>query len=136
MTGSEVIIQVGSEGGDLTLFGVRSADGWLFSRSVIDQSMLLLNEPEIRHASDTVTAWPDALKLLDRYKWFDLRPMDVHPEFRSMVLEAVIERYSQYEQQKRLLQWEEICGVVGGEPTICTSDDVAPMSSDAYLYDE
>lgn len=136
MKGSEVIIQVGSEGGDLTLFGVRTTNGWLFSRSVIDQSMLLLDEPEIRHASDTVTAWPDALKLMDRYQWFDLRPMDVHPEFRGMVLEAVNERYSQCEMQRRLPDWEEICGVVGGEPTICTSDDVAPMSSDAYLYDE
>jgi hypothetical protein len=136
MTDSEVIIQVGAEGGDLTLYGMRTADGWLFSRSVIDQSMLLLDQTEMRHSSDSVAAWPDALKLMDRYQWFELSPIDVHPEFRGMVLEAVIERYSQCEQQRRLPQWEEICGVVGGEPTICTSDDVAPMSSDDFLYEE
>ena len=136
MTGSEVIIQVGCEGGDLTLYGVRTVEGWLFSRSVIDQSMLLLDETEIRHASDTVTAWPDALKLMDQYKWFDLCPIDVHPEFRGMVLEAVIERYAQREPQRRLPRWVEICSLVGGEPTICTSANREPMSSDAYLYDD
>lgn len=43
----EVILQVGAEGGDVTLYGMLTKNGWLFSRQVIDQTPELLNEPWI-----------------------------------------------------------------------------------------
>jgi precorrin-6B methylase 2 len=47
---SEVILQVGAEGGAITLYGVRDPDGWRYS--VLDQTPSLLpdefDEPEIR----------------------------------------------------------------------------------------
>ena len=44
----EVIVDVSAEGGGVTLYGVRTKNGWLFSRGVIDQTLLLLGEAEIR----------------------------------------------------------------------------------------
>lgn len=137
MEQSEVIVKVGAEGGSITLFGVRTKEGWQFSRELIDQSLLLLDEPEIRHDSKVVSSWPEALELMDRYPWQHLRPLDVHPEFRGMVFEAVLERYNAKSDKnpRRLPDWEKVCSIVGGEPTFATSDDIEDKSSDAYIYD-
>jgi len=35
---SEVILEVGAEGGAIALYGVRDADGWRYSSSVLDQT--------------------------------------------------------------------------------------------------
>ena len=51
---SEVIVEVGAEGGSVTLYGLRTKQGWLFSRKVIDQSLMLLDEPQIQHDSSCV----------------------------------------------------------------------------------
>lgn len=51
MSMQEIILQVGAEGGDLTLYGSRTASGWLFTLSVYDCTPLLLDEgePAIKH---------------------------------------------------------------------------------------
>ena len=36
-----VIVQIGGEGGDLTIYGVRTHAGWRFSQEVVDQSSLM-----------------------------------------------------------------------------------------------
>ena len=54
MSESEVIIELGAEGGSITLFGVRSPRGWLYSRSVDDWTPELIDEERIEHDSNVV----------------------------------------------------------------------------------
>lgn len=112
MTTNEVILQVGAEGGSVTLYGVRTGKGWLFSRELIDQTALLLDEPEIQHTSQFVDSWDAALGLMDRYPWQKLYPVKVHTEFKSAILDAVLARFSseKYIDHHHLRRWQEICG--------------------------
>ena len=113
MAQSEIIVDVGAEGGSLTIYGNRTKGGWLFSRDVIDQSMLLEDEPESRHSSEVVSTWAAALLLLDRYPWHMLYPLKVHPEFQKLVYGEIIKRFKKEPKnsQRRLPDWKEICGV-------------------------
>jgi hypothetical protein len=114
MNQSEIIVKVGAEGGNLTLYGVRTGKGWIFSRNVIDQSLLLLTEgPEIRHTSETVDSWPEALKLLDEYPWHRLSPREVHQEFKQAVFVGVVERFQREGEQSpsRLDRWKYRCDI-------------------------
>ncbi|MCU1340938.1 MAG: hypothetical protein JWN92_361, partial [Candidatus Acidoferrum typicum] len=58
MSSEEIIVKVGAEGGDLTLYGARSGNGWLFSLNVFDCTSLLLDEDDgggqaIQHRSSS-----------------------------------------------------------------------------------
>lgn len=119
MKQNEVILEVAGEGGGLTIYGIRQDSGWLFSRQVIDQTAILLDEPEIRHESVTVTTWPDALALLDRYPWPRLYPMVAHPDFRQAILSAVIERLDPQcaHSENCIERWRELCGDDGNSAT-------------------
>jgi hypothetical protein len=44
MNDSEVIIELGAEGGSVTLYGIRTERGWFFSREVIDSGLMLIDE--------------------------------------------------------------------------------------------
>ena len=98
--GVAVILQVGSEGGDLTLLGRRAADGaWEFTRETVDQTEHLFGESGSGVAPGPVRAgrgwtrdWEAALTMLDRYRWARLHPLEVHPEFSEQVRMAVEER--------------------------------------------
>lgn len=109
---NEIILQAGLEGGDITLYGVQGKDGWRFSREVIDQSALMLDEPTIRHESEVVASWEEALGLLDHYQWHRFRPLEVHPDFRQKVFDAVMVRYSKEKNPnlRRLPDWKKCCG--------------------------
>lgn len=116
MSNEEIIVQVGAEGGDVTLYGVRTDDGWLFSLNVYDCSLLLLDEDEggaaTQYRSSPVTSWSDALALLDRNPWATLHPLAVHPEFRKKVWNEVQRRLGRNEDDHRALtKWREICEV-------------------------
>jgi len=113
MTKCEVILQAGIEGGDITLYGVQGKQGWRFSREVIDQSALMLDEPTIQHESEVVASWEEALGLLDEYPWHRFRPLVVHPDFRPIVFEAVIARFSKEKNPnlRRLPDWKKCCDV-------------------------
>jgi hypothetical protein len=109
---NEIIVRVGAEGGDVTLYGVRDGRRWLFSREVIDQTPLMIDESAIEHSSETVTTWRRALKLLDKYPWHHLYPLEVHPEFRERVMAEVIKRFEAENNidPYRLPDWEQVCG--------------------------
>ncbi len=116
MPKSEIIVRVGGEGGDLTLYGARTEDGWLFSREVVDQAPVFLNEgDEIRHSSTQTTTWSGALALLNKYPWQNLYPLEVHSEFRERVLTAVKEFFQKEDgaNRRRLQNWVEICSING-----------------------
>lgn len=87
--GKQVIVEVGSEGGSLTLFGIESPDGWRF-RVETDEAALL-DDDEMVEKPDRpwVVTWRSALKQLDAYPWTQLFPLDVHPEFFERVHKAL-----------------------------------------------
>jgi hypothetical protein len=107
----EIILQIGAEGGDLTLYGSRTASGWLFNLGVYDGTPLLLDdgEPAIQHTSSRVTCWTDAIALLERYPWTKLHPLRVHPDFRKQVWHEVESRLNHERDGDYLDEWRRIC---------------------------
>lgn len=107
----EIIIQVGAEGGCITLYGMRTDQGWNFRQDVNDQTPEMLNEAAIQYTLAGGSSWQYALKLMDQYSWHKLYPLEVHPEFRAMVLEEVRSR-SQADRNGTIWdgsQWEMVC---------------------------
>jgi hypothetical protein len=113
---SEVIVEVGAEGGSVTLYGIRTNGGWIFSRKSIDQSAAFIGESWEGLESQTVASWSEALELLDLYPWHRLSPVQVHPDFREQVLDVVKIRYEGMAESvwNRLPDWEALCGTLDG----------------------
>jgi hypothetical protein len=110
MPDKEVIVEIGAEGGSITLFGVRSPQGWLYTRSVGDWTPELIDEERIQHDSNVVDSWEAALGLLDQYPWHRLSPLHVHPEFRRQILAAVQKRFESSDDPRgRMEKWRELC---------------------------
>jgi len=111
MERNEVILDVGSDGDELTLYGLRTSQGWVFSRQVMDRPPETLSDSWNRRTRQSVTTWPAALSLLDEYPWQHFYPLRVHPEFRAMVYEAVTARFkSDVEKNpRRLADWTNTC---------------------------
>ena len=107
----EVIVEVGTEGGSITLLGTHSQGGWVYSMSVDDWSPELIGEERIQHDSNVVDSWEAALKLLDQYPWFKLHPISIHAEFRQQIWCAVQERMQKNTEGSEgpLERWRELC---------------------------
>jgi hypothetical protein len=112
MAQDTVILKIGVEGGSITVTGSRSGDGWRFAVHVRDSTPDLLDEPVEPRPPKMVASWGDLLEILDRYPWARLFPMEVHPEFRRAVLEAVVQRLSTPDERgfRALNRWKEACG--------------------------
>ena len=107
----EVILRVGASGGSLTLLGLRTSSGWLFSRKVMDQTPGLLDEPWIMYTSEAVPSLGAALNLFDKYPWTRLFPIEVHPEFRASILKVVEGRNERSTVSEHVsLEWRKLCG--------------------------
>lgn len=117
MSNRELIVIAGVEGGGVTLYGERTADGWRFFSDRVDQTPLMLNEPEeqreIRHPMRSADSWEGALQLLDSFGWMRLPGVMVHKEFRPRVWEAIQQRLTATDDRtKRMLdRWKERCGI-------------------------
>jgi hypothetical protein len=96
----ETILEVGAEGGSLTLFGSRDAAGhWRFWTKTDETTMNdLLDEEDLRGVgslvseSESASSLPEALDQLDRFPWHRLTPLKIHPEFRLAILDEVRKR--------------------------------------------
>lgn len=96
----ETILELGGEGGSLTLFGNINAVGqWHFWTNTDETSYLeLLDEEDLRglgsltSTSESVASLPEAVVLLDKYPWYQLTPLQVHPNFRNAILDEVKKR--------------------------------------------
>src|SRR6266480_5902906 len=88
----EVILQLGAEGGSVTLYGMETERGWLFYRDVSDWTPELIGEERIQHKSPVVNSWDSAVALLDQYPWPRLFPLMVHPEFSERIWYEVRDR--------------------------------------------
>ena len=104
--GSVVVLEVGAEGGSVTLIGRENDDGeWRFARITIDQSEVLFGEadaevspPPVLRPEDWVEGWEAGLALMDRYPWVRLHPVTAHPDFVERVRVAVEERLANVDQ--------------------------------------
>ncbi len=108
------IIKVGAEGGDITLFGFQDQKKqWYFTCHVVDQTPELLDQDWVVHNSDVVNSFSEALGLLDEYPWHKLYPVEVHPDFRSQVYEAVLGMYIADNDtvRRQLYNWQEVCEI-------------------------
>jgi hypothetical protein len=99
MVRTEIIVEVGAEGGALTIEGKHYGDtGWRF-RTVRNEMALYDDcvdgeEPDdiagFLEQTDYLDSLGEALKLFDRYPyWIDLYVIEVHPEFVDEVLAEV-----------------------------------------------
>ena len=93
------ILEVGSEGGTLSLFGKRNENGawsfWVGSNETAAYDALSEEDRvgiEPRSVTGSVSSIEAAMKLLDQYPWFRLSPIMVHPEFRHAILLEVRKR--------------------------------------------
>lgn len=90
----EIILEIGAEGGSFTVVGQRMPDGWTFAVHLKDSGPVLVGDGRVhvqRNAIDTLDA---ALTVLDRYPWYALFPLQVHPEFFERIVAAAKERHA------------------------------------------
>jgi hypothetical protein len=106
----ETIVQIGAEGGSITLYGVRTDHGWLYSTSTYDGTPAFIDEESIKHDSGAVDSWEAALRLLDRYPWHKLYPLQVHSEFGPQIWSALEKRFGSGATSKSNMdRWRELC---------------------------
>jgi hypothetical protein len=112
----QVVLEVGAEGGRLTIYGLSTRHGWRFSRQTIDDSAAFLGEPREQRESDIVDSWEKALELLRPYPWQKLYPLEVHPEFRERVFSEVLASCSDDSNPHGVSEWKALCGIVASPP--------------------
>ncbi|WP_224981297.1 hypothetical protein [Geomonas agri] len=109
----EPIVEVGAEGGSITLYGHPDVKGqWWFCLDW-DERTLAMFLDEINHdllsdRSGVVTGWEEGLKLLYQYPWCHLHPCFVHHEFRKLVLAEIVARQSELDDYE-VQAWQRIC---------------------------
>lgn len=116
MADSEVILDLVAEGGGVTLYGIRTDQGWRFSTETIDHAASMLGDPAVQHKSQVVSSWAEALNLFDHYPWHMFAPLVIHEEFKDQVFAAVLPRFdseSETRRDRRLPRWKEACGKEG-----------------------
>ena len=121
--GSVVVVEVGAEGGSVTLVGrPTGAAEWQFARITDDQSEALFGESGdgvVRVPAlgtlQWVAGWEAGLPLLDRYPWVRLYPVRVHPEFVDQVRVAVEARLATLDAsaaERARGKWERVFGLM------------------------
>lgn len=94
--GRDVVLEVGAEGGSLTVFRVTDANGHSTFEAYRNEAALkdILGDEDSRGMVFTETTPPlatlaDAIAKLDRYPWHALHPLRLHPDFATQVLADV-----------------------------------------------
>lgn len=120
MKQSQVILEVGAEGGALTILGYPNpTGGWRFVAERNETAVFDMLSEEDQEGlqpcdrSGSVDSLAAALRLIDRYPWHRLFPLEVHPDFREEILDAVVARYESENdsEQRRLPDWKKFCGI-------------------------
>jgi len=109
----EKIVEVGADGGSISLFGWQDDKSeWHFLRETDERTLMGMMPEEDRNSctSESVVGWDEGLKLLNRYPWLFLYPLYVHPDFGKLVLQEV---YTAREKNDGefvdLTEWEMVC---------------------------
>jgi hypothetical protein len=106
----QCIVKVGAEGGSISLFGLLKPDGeWLYSLTRDERTLAGLNVDELQYLSKTkvVEDWDSALRLLSRYPWVQLCPLEVHQAFRTLIWDAVTN--DEHARPSSMMMWERFC---------------------------
>ena len=90
----ETILQVGAEGGSLSILRYREPGGeWRFlvyrNESLMVDFLEEADQVQLEDTSGAVAFFPDALKILGKYPWFMLYPLVMHREYEAIVLAEV-----------------------------------------------
>jgi hypothetical protein len=106
---SEIILKVGAAGGTLTLFGSKLPDGqWKFFMERNETAALDLLPEEEREGfkpiskTKSLQTIEDGFLALNKYPWFKLLPLEIHPEFFDRILKEV----KQLGGPKEVERWE------------------------------
>lgn len=104
--GSLVVLEVGAEGGSVTLIGREGTDGeWRFARITVDQTEALFGDEDVPITAPDLTSlewvdgWEAGLSLMNRYPWVRLHPVYVHPEFVERVRAGVEQRLANVDER-------------------------------------
>ena len=114
------IIDVGAEGGGITLFGWKDEKGvWHYLRETDESTLMdMMHEDDqkglcFNSKTDSTTNWNEAIKLMYRYPWPCLYPLYVHPEFADQVkceLKRASDRWDHIDFQ----HWNAVCAGKSG----------------------
>ena len=94
----EIVLKVGAEGGTLTILRERIVEqGWQFRIELNETTLYdMLSEEDQRGMrvedfarTEYAPTCQEALRRIDRYQWFRLYPLEVHPEYLDAVLAEV-----------------------------------------------
>lgn len=101
--GKQVIVEVGSEGGSLTLYGIQSPEGWRFKVETSEAALVDDEDEPDMLERPWVATWRSALKQLGGYPWTQLYPLAVHPDFREKVFKALQTR----KKKGLVIDWDQ-----------------------------
>lgn len=108
-----LVVEIGGEGGSLSLFASESSAEADYVLAIVDHSLSFIDEGGVIEGEQgRATSWPGALKLLDQYPWHMLYPLQVNPEYRERILDAVARRLAKERSAHaggRLERWQEVC---------------------------
>ena len=109
--GREIVLQVGAEGGSLTIVRYHvSGEKWQFA-FIRDESTLAdflgeEDQEDLLEALDSIATFEGAIALMNKYPWLDLYPLVVNPEYANEVME-IIERSGNPRAKD---MWKDILG--------------------------
>lgn len=117
-SGSEIVFEVGAEGGSLRIDGRRGPEGvWSFRAVMRDRTLTMFEGiagGDIRQESGWTRSWDEAMGALDRCSWEALAPLPVHRGFRERVYAAAEERWAKAPEALQVYavaRWQEACGM-------------------------
>ena len=119
MRSSEVVLEVGSEEGPITLFRENADDGrrfWVKTNETTTYEMLSEEDRDgvsPGSTSQLAFSFGEALEQLDRYRWSRFSPILVHQGYRQAVLSAVRTRIGlskDEESRDALARWITVTG--------------------------
>ncbi len=114
------IIDIGAEGGSMTLFGWKDEQGeWHFLQESNECALIGMLEEDGEDwggatgiaRSDSFTGWDKALTLLYRWPWPMLYPRYVHPDFAVPVMQEIQRavKEEEYGGGIDVEHWERVC---------------------------
>lgn len=81
----ETVLQVGADGGSITLLGVRDEQDWRFCLLASEKMFKADGSQNVSNELKGWLDWNTALEQLEAYPWRFLFPIQVHPEFSSKI---------------------------------------------------
>lgn len=108
-----VVLEIGGEGGSVTLFETETPQGRQFTVAIVDDTLHLIEEGErIERVVGASKTWRGALKHLDTYPWHMLYPLQIHADYADRLLKAAEARLAREQSshgERQRKRWREKC---------------------------